>query len=35
MNNLIKIGNWWFLDSDVNRAKDHADTVCGEVAINR
>ena len=35
MNNLIKIGNWWFLDSDVNRAKDHADTVWGEVAINR
>ena len=35
MNKIIKIGNWWFLDDDVNRAKDYANTAWGEVAINK
>lgn len=35
MNKIIKIGNWWFLEDDVTRFKDHADTAWGEVVTNK
>jgi 16S rRNA A1518/A1519 N6-dimethyltransferase RsmA/KsgA/DIM1 with predicted DNA glycosylase/AP lyase activity len=35
MNKIIKIGNWWFLEDDVTRFKDHADTVWGKVITNK
>ena len=35
MNKIIKIGNWWFLEDDVTRFKDHADTAWGKVVTNK